>query len=44
MSDTTVDYRPMWTDLGLDLEAHDLLLQAIPQLYTEAYLSQQDRR
>jgi benzoyl-CoA reductase/2-hydroxyglutaryl-CoA dehydratase subunit BcrC/BadD/HgdB len=33
----------MWTDLGLDLEAHDLLLTAIPQLYADAYLSQQDR-
>ena len=43
MSDAPVDYRPMWTDLGLDLEAHDMLLTAIPQLYTEAYLTQQDR-
>ncbi|NLE23445.1 MAG: 2-hydroxyacyl-CoA dehydratase [Actinobacteria bacterium] len=43
MSDAPVDYRPMWTDLGLDLEAHDLLLTAIPQLYADAYLSQQDR-
>jgi benzoyl-CoA reductase/2-hydroxyglutaryl-CoA dehydratase subunit BcrC/BadD/HgdB len=43
MSDTTVDYRPMWTELGLDLDAHDMLLAAIPQMYADAYLSQQDR-
>ena len=43
MSDATVDYHPMWQSLGLDLEAHDLLLTAIPQLYADAYLSQRDR-
>jgi benzoyl-CoA reductase/2-hydroxyglutaryl-CoA dehydratase subunit BcrC/BadD/HgdB len=43
MSDTTVDYRPMWTELGLDLGAHDMLLTAIPQMYADAHLSQQDR-
>ena len=43
MSDSPVDYRPMWTELGLDLEAHDMLLAAIPQMYADAYLSQQDR-
>jgi len=43
MSDTTIDYRPMWTELGLDLDAHDMLLTAIPQLYADAYLSQRDR-
>jgi len=43
MSDATVDYRPMWRDLGLDLEAHDMLLAAIPQMYADAYLGQRDR-
>jgi benzoyl-CoA reductase/2-hydroxyglutaryl-CoA dehydratase subunit BcrC/BadD/HgdB len=43
MSDATVDYRPMWQELGLDLEAHDMLLAAIPQMYADAYLSQSDR-
>jgi benzoyl-CoA reductase/2-hydroxyglutaryl-CoA dehydratase subunit BcrC/BadD/HgdB len=43
MSDTPVDYRPMWRELGLDLQGHDLLLAAIPQLYQAAYLSQQHR-
>ena len=43
MSDSTVDYRPMWTELGLDLDAHDMLLAAIPQMYADALLRQQDR-
>ena len=43
MSDAPVDYRPMWRGLGLDLEGHDLLLTVIPQLYADAYLSQEDR-
>jgi len=43
MSDATVDYRPMWRELGMDLEAHDPLLAAIPQLYADAYLNQKDR-
>lgn len=43
MTETTTDYRAMWQALGLDLEAHDSLLAAIPQLYKEAYLSQTGR-
>jgi benzoyl-CoA reductase/2-hydroxyglutaryl-CoA dehydratase subunit BcrC/BadD/HgdB len=43
MSDAATDYRPMWDALGLDLQAHDALLSAIPVLYQEAYLSQTDR-
>ena len=43
MSDAPVDYRPMWRDLGLDLQGHDMLLAAIPQLYQAAYLTQQNR-
>ena len=27
------DYRQMWTDIGLDLESHDVLLAAVGQLY-----------
>ncbi|MHB0979538.1 MAG: hypothetical protein ACYC5Q_05590 [Thermoleophilia bacterium] len=38
MTQEAVDYRPMWQSLGLDLEAHDLLLSAIPQPYQQAYL------
>jgi hypothetical protein len=43
MSDAPVDYRPMWRELGLDLQGHDMLLAAIPQLYQAAYLTQQNR-
>lgn len=43
MAQTPVDYRPMWEQLGLDLAAHDLLLGAIPQLYQDTYLSQENR-
>ncbi len=37
------DYRQMWESLGLDLESHDQLLQALPPTYGDVYLSQQNR-
>ncbi len=37
------DYRPMWRDLGLDLEAHDALLTVLGQGYTDIFLSQKNR-
>lgn len=37
------DYRDMWEKMGLDLEAHDQLLQALPPTYGDVYLSQQSR-
>jgi len=43
MSEAPVDYHPMWEELGLDLDAHDMLLAAIPQLYAAAYLTQAKR-
>jgi benzoyl-CoA reductase/2-hydroxyglutaryl-CoA dehydratase subunit BcrC/BadD/HgdB len=43
VSDTSTDYRPMWQNLGLDLEAHDALLGAIPVMYSQACLSQTNR-
>ena len=30
----TSDYRPMWRDLGLDLEAHDKLLASLGERLT----------
>ena len=39
----TEDYRPMWTDLGLDLDAHDALLSVLGQAYQDIYLSQKNR-
>lgn len=37
------DYRSMWADLGLDLEAHDALLGVLGQTYKDIYLAQKDR-
>ncbi len=39
----STDYRQMWTELGLDLEAHDALLDALNQGYQDIYLSQKNR-
>jgi benzoyl-CoA reductase/2-hydroxyglutaryl-CoA dehydratase subunit BcrC/BadD/HgdB len=36
-------YRSMWTDLGLDLEAHDALLGVLGKAYQEIFLSQKNR-
>jgi benzoyl-CoA reductase/2-hydroxyglutaryl-CoA dehydratase subunit BcrC/BadD/HgdB len=38
-----VDYRPMWAELDLDLEKHDLLLQALPAMYESIFLGQESR-
>ena len=37
------DYRPMWTELGLDLDRHDSLLEMLGGAYTQIYLSQSNR-
>ena len=37
------DYRSMWKDLGLDLEAHDMLLNVLGQGYQDIYLAQKER-
>ena len=37
------EYRSMWKDLGLDLEAHDALLNVLGQAYNDIYLSQKER-
>ena len=39
----TTDYRQMWTDLGLNLEAHDALLSVLGNAYQDTFLSQQNR-
>ena len=43
MSNSTVDYRPMWTKLGLNLEAHDALLDALSKAYKDIFMSQKNR-
>jgi len=37
------DYTKMWDELGLDLEAHEQLLKALPPTYYDVYLSQNNR-
>ncbi|BBO82381.1 double-cubane-cluster-containing anaerobic reductase [Desulfosarcina ovata] len=37
------NYNAMWTDLGLDLEAHDMLLNVLGQAYQDIYLAQENR-
>ena len=39
----SVDYHPMWQELGLDLEAHDALLGVLGPLYADTFLSQPSR-
>jgi benzoyl-CoA reductase/2-hydroxyglutaryl-CoA dehydratase subunit BcrC/BadD/HgdB len=37
------DYRPMWAELGLDLDKHDALLSVLGQVYSDIYLAQKNR-
>jgi benzoyl-CoA reductase/2-hydroxyglutaryl-CoA dehydratase subunit BcrC/BadD/HgdB len=39
----TTDYRPMWKDLGLDLEMHDALLGVLGPLYEQTFMHQEHR-
>ena len=39
----STEYEQMWTDLGLDLTAHDALLQVLGKGYQDVFLSQKDR-
>ena len=37
------DYKDMWKSLGLNLEAHDMLLKALGKGYQDIYMTQQNR-
>ncbi|MBU0764164.1 MAG: 2-hydroxyacyl-CoA dehydratase, partial [Bacteroidetes bacterium] len=37
------NYREMWSGLGLDLEAHDALLEVLADAYEKIFLSQKNR-
>ena len=37
------NYRPMWKELGLDLDTHDALLNAVGEMYGQTFLSQKNR-
>ncbi len=37
------EYRAMWEALGINMRRHDALLAALPPIYQQVYLSQQER-
>src|SRR6056297_2979308 len=37
------NYRPLWHELGMDIDAHDSLLEFLDQSYQEIYLAQENR-
>lgn len=37
------DYREMWRSLGMDLDNHDLLCEALPEAFGGVYLTQENR-
>ena len=37
------DYRQMWADIGVNLEAHDGLLEVLPPLFGDVIVSQDNR-
>ena len=39
----SAEYESMWKDLGLDLSAHDVLLQVLGNAYKDIFLAQKDR-
>ena len=39
----TTDYKPMWTNLGLDLPKHDALLDVLGKAYQDTYITQNNR-
>jgi benzoyl-CoA reductase/2-hydroxyglutaryl-CoA dehydratase subunit BcrC/BadD/HgdB len=39
----STDYRVTWQDLGINMPQHDLLMEALPQIYEKVYLGQQGR-
>ena len=38
-----VDRHPMWKELGMDLETHDQLCEALPSAFGDVFLSQENR-
>ena len=37
------EYKEMWQQLGLDLDAHDALLSVLGQGYQDIYVTQKDK-
>ncbi|MFW5774728.1 MAG: double-cubane-cluster-containing anaerobic reductase [Chitinivibrionales bacterium] len=43
MAEQSVDYRPMWTQLGLNLGDHNALLDVLSSAYRDIFMSQKNR-
>lgn len=37
------DYKRMWENLNMDIEKHDILCEALPELFGDIYLTQENR-
>lgn len=37
------DYKKMWEELGIDIKKHDDLCEALPELFSDTYLTQENR-
>jgi len=44
MTEGESNWRPMWEKLGLDMEKHDMLLGALPDIYKGIYIDSQSNR
>jgi benzoyl-CoA reductase/2-hydroxyglutaryl-CoA dehydratase subunit BcrC/BadD/HgdB len=44
MTEGKPNWRPMWENLGLDMEKHDMLLGALPEIYKGIYIDSQKNR
>ena len=44
MTEEKPDWYPMWKSLGIDLEKHDMLLGALPEIFKEIYIDSQKNR
>ncbi len=42
-TEAAYDYHPMWDSLGMDLPAHDMLLDAVGQMFGDVFLAQKNR-
>ncbi len=44
MTEGTSDWRPMWKELGINMEKHDQLLNVLPTVFKEIYINTQKNR
>ncbi len=44
MVEAKPDWRPMWKELGIDMEKHDILLSVLPGIFKEIYIDAQKNR